>query len=35
MSFPPRMGEHNQEIYSELLGYDAQKMKDLKEAGVV
>ncbi|TKJ31479.1 MAG: CoA transferase [Chloroflexi bacterium B3_Chlor] len=35
MSFPPRMGEHNQETYGELLGYDAQKMKDLKEAGVI
>ncbi len=35
MSFPPRWGEHNEEIYSELLGYDQQKMKELKEAGVI
>ena len=35
MSFPPRMGEHNQEIYGDLLGYQAQKMKDLKETGAI
>jgi len=35
MPFPPRWGEHNQEIYGDLLGYDAQKMKELKEAGVI
>ncbi len=35
LAFPPRMGEHNLEIYSDLLGYDARKMKDLKEAGVI
>lgn len=35
MSFPPRMGEHNQETYGELLGYGAEGMKDLKEVGVI
>jgi crotonobetainyl-CoA:carnitine CoA-transferase CaiB-like acyl-CoA transferase len=35
MPFPPRWGEHNEEIYGELLGYDAQKMRELKEAGVI
>jgi crotonobetainyl-CoA:carnitine CoA-transferase CaiB-like acyl-CoA transferase len=35
MSFPPRWGEHNGEIYGDLLGYDAQKLKYLKEAGVI
>lgn len=35
MSFPPRWGEHNQQIYGDILGYDAQRMKDLKEAGVI
>ena len=35
MAFPPRWGEHNEEIYGGLLGYDAQKMKELKEAEVI
>jgi len=35
MSFPPRVGEHNEEIYGDILGYDAQKMDELKEAGVI
>jgi len=35
MSFPPRMGEHNGEIYSGILGYDVQKMDELKRAGVI
>lgn len=35
MSFPPRMGEHNEEIYGDILGYDVQKMDELKEAGVI
>jgi len=35
MSFPPRMGEHNEEIYGDILGYDAQKMNELKGAGVI
>jgi crotonobetainyl-CoA:carnitine CoA-transferase CaiB-like acyl-CoA transferase len=35
MPFPPRWGEHNEEIYGGLLGYDAQKMKELKEAQVI
>lgn len=35
MSFPPRMGENNAEIYGELLGYDEQKIRDLTEAGVI
>jgi crotonobetainyl-CoA:carnitine CoA-transferase CaiB-like acyl-CoA transferase len=35
MPFPPRWGEHNEEIYGDLLGYGAQKVKELKEAGVI
>jgi crotonobetainyl-CoA:carnitine CoA-transferase CaiB-like acyl-CoA transferase len=35
MSFPPRMGEHNEEIYGDILGYDVQKMNELKGAGVI
>ena len=35
MSFPPRIGEHNQQIYGDLLGYDAGRMRELKDAGVI
>jgi CoA:oxalate CoA-transferase len=35
MAFPPRLGEHNEEVYGEWLGYDAQKIGDLKQAGVI
>ncbi len=35
MPFPPRWGEHNEEIYGDLLGYDGPKMEELKEAGVI
>ncbi|NIN66737.1 MAG: CoA transferase [Anaerolineae bacterium] len=35
LSFPPRMGEHNDEIYGELLGYGAEKVEELKEGGVI
>ena len=35
MSFPPRLGEHNQEIYGDLLGYGQSKISGLKEAGVI
>jgi formyl-CoA transferase len=35
MSFPPRLGEHNDEVYGDVLGYDEQRRGDLKEAGVI
>jgi crotonobetainyl-CoA:carnitine CoA-transferase CaiB-like acyl-CoA transferase len=35
LPFPPRLGEHNEEIYGEILGYDAQKLAELKEKGVI
>jgi crotonobetainyl-CoA:carnitine CoA-transferase CaiB-like acyl-CoA transferase len=35
MTFPPRLGEHNEEIYGAALGYDAQKLTELREAGVI
>ena len=35
LAFPPRLGEHNEEIYGDLLGYDQQKIMALKEAGVI
>jgi crotonobetainyl-CoA:carnitine CoA-transferase CaiB-like acyl-CoA transferase len=34
MSFPPRWGEQNAEIYG-ALGYDADRLADLKARGVV
>jgi crotonobetainyl-CoA:carnitine CoA-transferase CaiB-like acyl-CoA transferase len=35
MSFPPRFGEHNEEIYSSLLGYNATQMKEFKEKNII
>jgi formyl-CoA transferase len=35
MTFPPRMGEHNQEIYGDVLGYDQGKISELHQAGVI
>jgi formyl-CoA transferase len=35
LSFPPRFGEHNQEIYGGLLGYSDGRLADLKEKGVI
>ena len=31
----PQLGEDNGAIYGELLGYDAEKLQDLKEKGVI
>lgn len=35
MSFPPRFGEHNAQVYKEALGYGADKLKELKEKEVI
>jgi len=35
MAFPPRLGEHNEEGYGKLLGYDAEKIVQLKQSGVI
>jgi crotonobetainyl-CoA:carnitine CoA-transferase CaiB-like acyl-CoA transferase len=35
MAFPPRLGEHNREIYGELQGYDAEKISHLEESGII
>jgi crotonobetainyl-CoA:carnitine CoA-transferase CaiB-like acyl-CoA transferase len=35
LAFPPRLGEHNQKIYGEALGYNAEKLADLQERGVI
>ena len=34
LSFPPRFGEHNQEIYGKL-GYSDQELDELKEKGII
>jgi formyl-CoA transferase len=35
MSFPPRFGEHNKEIYGEVLGHTDQEIAGLKEKGII
>jgi formyl-CoA transferase len=35
LSFPPRFGEHNREIYCEALGYTDLELNNLKEKGVL
>ncbi len=35
MSFPPRFGEHNEEIYGGLLGYNGAQLKDYKEKNII
>ena len=35
LPFPPRLGEHNEEVYGDLLGYDGKKLSELKETGVI
>jgi crotonobetainyl-CoA:carnitine CoA-transferase CaiB-like acyl-CoA transferase len=35
MSFPPRFGEQNQEIYGNLLGYDEDTLAEFKEKGII
>ena len=35
LSFPPRFGEHNQEIYGQMLGYKDKELQGLKEKGVI
>lgn len=31
----PALGEHNEEVYGEYLGFDAEKLAELKEKGVI
>jgi len=33
--FPPRLGEHTEDVLGELLGYSAGEVRDLRAAGVV
>jgi crotonobetainyl-CoA:carnitine CoA-transferase CaiB-like acyl-CoA transferase len=35
LSFPPRFGEQNNEIYGEILGYSKDELARLKENGVI
>lgn len=35
LSFPPRFGEHNNEIYGQNLGYGAADLKAFKEKGII
>ncbi len=35
LSFPPRLGEHNNEIYGNVLGYSGDYLKQLKETNVI
>jgi len=35
LSFPPRFGEHNEEIYIGLLGYSAAQLKEFKEKNII
>jgi crotonobetainyl-CoA:carnitine CoA-transferase CaiB-like acyl-CoA transferase len=31
----PRLGEHNEMVYRQRLGYEAEELKELEEAGVI
>jgi formyl-CoA transferase len=35
LSFPPRFGEHNHEIYGNFLGYSDKQLEELKEKGTI
>lgn len=35
LSFPPRFGEHNQEIYGQKLGYSDEELQGLKQKGII
>ncbi len=35
LSFPPRFGEHNEEIYGGLLGYSTAQLKEFKEKNII
>lgn len=35
LSFPPRFGEHNEEIYGGVLGYSNEQLKELKEKNII
>ena len=35
LSFPPRFGEHNEEIYGSILGYSQDQLKEFKEGNII
>jgi crotonobetainyl-CoA:carnitine CoA-transferase CaiB-like acyl-CoA transferase len=35
LTFPPRFGEHNNEIYGQKLGYDEETLGDMKSRGII
>ena len=35
LQFPPRFGEHNEEIYSGMLGHSAEELTGFKEKGII
>ncbi len=35
LSFPPRFGEHNEEIYGSILGYSRDRLKEFKERKII
>jgi len=35
LSFPPRLGEHNQKLYGDLLGISNEDLEQLKRSGVI
>jgi len=35
LSFPPRFGEHNEEIYGSLLGYTPAQLKEFREKNII
>jgi formyl-CoA transferase len=35
LRFPPRFGEHNEEIYGEMLGHSEQELKKLNAKGII
>jgi len=35
LTFPPRLGEHNERVYGEALGYGAARLRDLTDRGII
>lgn len=35
LSFPPRLGEHNEAVYGETLGMNSQRLTKLRERGII
>ena len=35
LSFPPRFGQHNEEVYGGLLGYSSEQLQGLKQKGII